>query len=323
MRHHHPRSAVTVTDPTTVQPEPASLDTAWMSLDDPASCAFVVEQTRCHPGHLAVWLTAVPTRLRPEQELALWEVALRARSIVVPSRCALARVLASGVVHPASVVVIPLPTRLGRLRPAPQLVPGSGPLVVTPTSLHAAERVDMVLEALARLKRRGLTVRYHVVADPGAHRHHEHHDGYCGEQALQRWDLLQQRASRLGLDDQVRWSWDADPLEAMAPAQLVVLPWETDDLVASQALVDAISLGVPVAASSFPHAVELAPTGALTVWRAGSRDGLERSLHRVLTRPLLRTAMRHAARQQSRAHLPAVAATRLQQLRLVPTPPAG
>jgi glycosyltransferase involved in cell wall biosynthesis len=112
----------------------------------------------------------------------------------------------------------------------------------------------------------------------------------------------------------VRWSCEGDPLGAMANAQVVVLPWQSDDLIASQALVDAVSLGVPVVAAAFPHAVELAPTGAVTLWRADSRQSLERSLQRVLTRPLLRTTMRHAARQAARLHDPSAVRQRLAQL---------
>ncbi len=310
---------MTLTDPPAVQSQVPPVETAWMSFDDVSSLTDTLSQVRHQAGRVAVWLTDVPTRFTPDQETVLWEVALRARTLVVPSRCALARVLASGVVHPASVVVVPMPTRLAASGVTPAPVSGAGPVLVTPTSLHQAERIDSVLEAIAGLRRRGVAVRYHVVGDPGAHRHRNGHDGWGAGEALDRWDRWQQRATRLGLNDRVVWSLEGDPLGAMASAQVVVLPWETDDLVASQGLIDAVSLGVPVVASSFPHAVELAPTGAVAVWRTGSRDGLERALHRVLTRPLLRTAMRHAARQVARAHRPEAVDERLHVLTLAPT----
>lgn len=309
-----PRSSVTVTQP---QPAPVSsqpLQTIWMSFDDADSMAATVRMVQRHQGQVAVWLTDVPTPLTPDQEAVLWEVALRARSVVVPSRCALARVLGSGVVHPASVVVVPLPTRLDGSDLNPDAVATGGPLVVTPTALHRSERVDLVLDAVAGLRQQGLRVQYRVVGDPGAHRHGRHTDPWQADEALERWERWQQRASRLGLDQQVHWSLDGDPLAAMASAQVVALPWETDDLVASQGLIDAVSLGVPVVASSFPHAVELAPTGALTLYRSGSRQALERALHRVITRPLLRTAMRHAARQVAQAHTARVVGERLARL---------
>ncbi len=290
-----------------------------MSFDDGEVLAATLRRVRQAPGRVAVWLTDVPTRFTTDQEQVLWEVGLRARSLVVPSRCALARVLASGVVHPASVVVVPLPSRLTASLVTPSPVPGAGPVAVTPTALHRAERIDLILDAIATLLRRGVAVRYHVVGDPGAHRHRNGRDDWGAGDALDRWNTWQRRATRLGLNDRVTWSLEGDPLRAMASAQMVVLPWEADDLVASQALIDAVSLGVPVVASSFPHAVELAPTGAVTLWRAGSRDGVERAMHRVLTRPLLRTAMRHAARQVAQAHSPNTVGERLARLAMDPS----
>lgn len=305
---------MTLTDRPT--PLEASTDAdLWLSFADEVSQHRTLDRVRRQPGVLTVWLTDLPVRFDPQREAVLWEVALRARTLVVPSRCALARVLASGVVHPGSVVVVPLPTRLEPSR-TPVVTPGGGaPRVVTPTALYPWERIDLVLDALAGLKRRSLDVRYQVVVDPSSHR------STCAPgtslssvDAMGRWEFWQQRAERLGLADRVEWLLDADPLGAMATAQVVVLPWECDDLVASQALVDAISLSVPVVAASFPHAVELAPTGAVTLWRADSRQALERALQRVLTRPLLRTAMRHAARQAARPHAPTAVHQRLAQL---------
>ena len=287
----------------------------WLSFGDEISQHRVLERVRHQPGRLTVWLTDLPMRFAPQQEAVLWEVALRARTLVVPSRCALARVLASGVVHPGSVVVVPLPTRLEASPPSGHAQRGGAPLVVTPTSLYPWERIDLVLDALAALTRRSLDVRYAVVVDPSSHRSpRAPGTALSSIDALARWEAWQQRAERLGLNDRVQWILDADPLGVMATAQVVVLPWESDDLVASQALVDAMSLGVPVVAAAFPHAVELAPTGAVTLWRADSRQALERSLQRVLTRPLLRTTMRHAARQAARVHAPDAVRQRLTQL---------
>jgi len=310
------RSPVTVTEPTPRASRTTAHDAMWMSFDDPESMEAVLMSVRTHPGRVAVWLADIPTRFTPLAEGALWETALRARTLVVPSRCALARVLASGVVHPASVVVVPLPTRLANTPPERHVTPGAGPLLVTPTALHDAERVDHVLDAIAGLARRGVRARYTVVADPGAHRHTASFPRPTPAEGLALWDQWQRRADRLGLTGVMSWVLDGDPLDHMANAQIVVLPWEADDLVASQALVDAVSLGVPVVASSFPHAVELAPTGAVTVWRNGSRDALERALHRVLTRPLLRTAMRHAARHVAHVHDPSAIRERLDRVGL-------
>jgi len=308
------RSPVTVTEPTPRASHHTAHDAMWMSFDDAASIEAALQSVRMYPGLVAVWLADIPTRFTPTAEAALWETALRARTMVVPSRCALARVLASGVVHPASVVVVPLPTRLVGTPPERDVAHGAGPLLVTPTALHPAERIDHVLHAMAELARRGVRARYTVVADPGAHRHTASFPRPTPSDGLALWEQWQRRGDRLGLNGVVSWLLDDDPLHHMANAQVVVLPWEADDLVASQALVDAVSLGVPVVASSFPHAVELVPTGAVTVWRNGSSDALHRALHRVLTRPLLRTAMRHAARHIAHMHDPIAIQKRLDRV---------
>lgn len=308
---------MTLTDPPSRCLPPKADGDPWMTFTDEQSVERTLGLVRAHPGTVAVWLDDLPTRFTPEQEAVLWEVALRARTLVVPTRCALARVLASGVVHPSSVVVVPLPTRLTQADPSPIAAWGGAPLVVTPTCLHEAERVDMVLDALAALRRRSLEFRYHVVVDASSHRVRGLDSSpSMWTRALERWELWQRRAHRLGLDGAVQWSLEADAVATMTTAQAVVLPWAADDLVASQALVDAVSLGVPVVASAFPHAVELAPTGAVTLWRPDSTEALERALHRVLTRPLLRTAMRHAARQAAQAHRPQAVQQRLQRLAL-------
>jgi len=306
---------VTLTDPTSSAAPSSVTDDLWLMLSESTSGDDVLDRVRQQPGRLAVWLGDLPTRLTPVQETVLWEVALRARSLLVPTRCALARVLASGVVHPASVAVVPLPSRLDTPLPWVPTIVGGTPTVVTPTCLHPSERIDTVLDALAALRRRSLEVRYHVVVDPSAHRvGRSDSTGADRSEALERWDRWQARANRLGLGSSVTWSLEADALAAMGTAQAVVLAWDDDDLVASHALIDALTLGVPVVASAFPHAVELAPTGAVTLWRPGSRRALEGALHRVLTRPLLRTAMRHAARQAARPHTPAAVRDRLSQL---------
>ena len=306
---------MTVTDPPPVRSTFIDDGTPWMTFGDPQSQQSALDLVRSRPGEVTLWLVDLPTRFTPEQEAVLWELALRARTLVVPSRCALTRVLASGVVHPASVAVVPLPTRFAEAPGATASCNGRGPLLVTPTALHPAEHPEHVLDALAGLRRQGVQARYHVVVDPSTHHRGPVARGHdTASRALARWEAWQVRAARLGLSDHVQWSLDGDALAAIASAHAVVLPWEADDLVASQALVDAMSVGVPVVASAFPHAVELAPTGAVVLWRSDSRHGLERALHRVLTRPLLRTAMRHAARQASRVHQPDMVRAHLDRL---------
>src|SRR3954447_22230119 len=50
--------------------------------------------------------------------------------------------------------------------------------------------------------------------------------------------------------------------ELIASADLVVLPYDSDEQVTSGVLVDAVAAGRPVVSTAFPHAVELLASGA-------------------------------------------------------------
>lgn len=263
---------------------PRSADTLSLRLDSIADVDRVVEAVCERPDDIVVNITTVPNRFDPRQQERLWQIALRARILTVPTRCALARILASGVVHPASVAVVPLASRVEQPVVPEDPVTGPGPLAMTPARCRSDEGLENVLDALGTLNTNGVRLRYVVVADS---------DSTRDSAAAQR--RFESAVRRRHLGNHVHWV-NGDVLAAMAAAQIVVLPWDDDDLVASQSLVDALTIGVPVIATAFPHAVEAAATGAIHLVRPGSGSSLERGLHRLATRPLLRTAMRHAAR---------------------------
>lgn len=262
------------------------VESVILDLEDPHRARAIATSVARRPGQITVRLDRVPARLHPDHREILWEIALRARLVTVPTRCALARVLASGVVHPASVGVVPLATRADALMVGHEPLPGPGPLVMTPATCRDDENLDEVLGAVAALARQGIAMRYVAVPDPATS------TGPSCERAEHRFRTA---VAAHGLTDRARWSRH-DPLAVMSAAQVVVLPWSDDDLVASQSLVDALHLGVPVLAAAFPHAVEAAATGAVHLVRTRSGPSLERGLYRLVTRPMLRTAMRHAAR---------------------------
>lgn len=261
-------------------------DDLILDLDDPVQSTTVAEAVARRPARITVRLERIPARLDPTHRELLWQVALRAHLLTVPTRCALARVLASGVVHPASIAVVPLTSRAHAHPSSHDPFEGPGPLVMTPATCHPGESFDEVLDAVAGLADHGVAVRYVAVPDlTGAT------PGNDERAELRFLAAVDDR----GICDRARWCRD-DPVAVMSAAQVVVLPWSDDDLVASQALVDALNLAVPVLATAFPHAVEAAATGAVHLVRPRSKASLERGLHRLVTRPLLRTAMRHAAR---------------------------
>jgi glycosyltransferase involved in cell wall biosynthesis len=80
-------------------------------------------------------------------------------------------------------------------------------------------------------------------------------------------------------------------------ADLVVLPYDSQDQVTSGVLVDAVAAGRPVVSTAFPHAVELLGTGAGLVVPQRDPDALANAIRLVLTDPDRAAAMAAEARR--------------------------
>ncbi len=73
--------------------------------------------------------------------------------------------------------------------------------------------------------------------------------------------------------------------ELIRSADLVVLPYDSDDQVTSGVLVDAVAAGRPVVSTAFPHAVELLASGAGIVVPQRDPAALAGAIRSVLTDP--------------------------------------
>ncbi len=80
-------------------------------------------------------------------------------------------------------------------------------------------------------------------------------------------------------------------------ADLVVLPYDSEDQVTSGVLVDAVAAGRPVVSTAFPHAVELLSTGAGSVVPQRDPEALADAIRAVLTDVDLAAAMATEARR--------------------------
>ncbi len=88
-------------------------------------------------------------------------------------------------------------------------------------------------------------------------------------------------APRVSFDDTYR---DLPSLtELITSADVVVLPYDSDEQVTSGVLVDAVAAGRPVVSSSFPHAVELLGSGAGIVVPQRDPAALAAAIRSVLT----------------------------------------
>ncbi len=85
--------------------------------------------------------------------------------------------------------------------------------------------------------------------------------------------------------------------ELIQTADLVVLPYDSQDQVTSGVLVDAVAAGRPVVSTAFPHAIELLASGAGIVVPQRDPAALGRAIRSVLTNPGLAESMAAEARR--------------------------
>lgn len=85
--------------------------------------------------------------------------------------------------------------------------------------------------------------------------------------------------------------------DLITSADLVVLPYDSDEQVTSGVLVDAVAAGRPVVSTSFPHAVELLGSGAGIVVPQRDPVALASAIRSVLTDPRLAADMAAEARR--------------------------
>ena len=85
--------------------------------------------------------------------------------------------------------------------------------------------------------------------------------------------------------------------DLISSADLVVLPYDSEDQVTSGVLVDAVAAGRPVVSTAFPHAVELLASGAGLVVPQRDPGALAAAIRAVITDPELADEMAAEARR--------------------------
>jgi glycosyltransferase involved in cell wall biosynthesis len=114
-------------------------------------------------------------------------------------------------------------------------------------------------------------------------------------------DMLVQRAWSTGAVTHVTFDGAyrdlASLTELICSADLVVLPYDSEDQVTSGVLVDAVAAGRPVVSTAFPHAVELLGSGAGIVVPQRDPQALADAIRTVLTDHELAASMAAEARR--------------------------
>ena len=116
---------------------------------------------------------------------------------------------------------------------------------------------------------------------------------------------LEEMRQRLGLTTSVQFIDGYLPFGALQDllhrVALVVLPYESTDQVVSGVLAEAVAATVPVVATAFPHAVELAGQGAAVTVPHKDPGALATAITDVLDSPKRLDRIRHHQRRISNA----------------------
>jgi glycosyltransferase involved in cell wall biosynthesis len=145
--------------------------------------------------------------------------------------------------------------------------------------------IEWAIRAVAHLQDIG--VRYRVLGQ--THPNVLATDGESYRRSLER--LVQ----RLGLQDAVRFENRYVDLctlkERVGAAQVIILPYDSLEQVVSGVLAEAIAAHVPVVATPFPHAVEMAEVGAVALADYADPEAMAVALRRLIADPQLRDRM--------------------------------
>lgn len=240
------------------------------------------------PPVVTVLHTVLDTPTR-RQRAILDEIVDGSAHIVVHGEVARARLLATHDVDRDRVSVIPhgARTRRAEFDTGPELPP----FVLTWGLLGPGKGIEHAIEAIAILRANHLDVRYVVAGST-----HPSVMATAGEKYRQG---LVRLAERLGVADLVHFDDAYRTTEAqqelVARSSAVVLPYDSRDQVTSGVLVEAIAAGRPVVATAFPHAVELAPSGAVLVVGHESPRQLASAIARTAIDQTTAARMRAAA----------------------------
>lgn len=167
------------------------------------------------------------------------------------------------------------------------------PTVLTWGLLGPGKGIEWGIDALPSL--RDLSPRYEVLGRTHPKVLEHVGDGYRTE--------LMRRAARRGVDDLVEFDDSylnvPDLARRVAAADVVLLPYDSEEQVTSGVLIEAIAAGRPVVSTGFPHAVELLGDGTGLLVARADPQGIAHALRRVWTEPGLASTL--AGRARTRA----------------------
>jgi glycosyltransferase involved in cell wall biosynthesis len=215
-----------------------------------------------------------------------------ADAVVIMTESARSRLLETFTVEPAKVSVI----AHGAATPPQDALPRARsrrPRLLTWGLLGPGKGIEWAIDALAQLS--DLRPRPDYLVAGATHPKVLASSGEAYRAMLTRRAWTSGSAPRISFDDTYR---DLTSLnELISSANLVVLPYDSEDQVTSGVLVDAVAAGRPVVSTAFPHAVELLGSGAGLVVPQRDPAALASAIRAVLTDHSLAAGMAAEARR--------------------------
>ena len=256
-------------------------------------------------SHIEVPMVLIAHTVVSEPTAGQWSVLTRACAmadvVVVMTETGRARLRASFGVHGDSVIVIPhgaaTPPAVIPVAPVsvadPTRARESGARVLTWGLLGPGKGIEWAIDAFGELDDLDPAPTYTIAGAT-----HPKVRERAGESYR---EMLVERAVRIGPGARITFDDSYRDLEALTElircADLVVLPYDSDDQVTSGVLVDAVAAGRPVVSTAFPHAVELLATGAGIVVPQRDPAALAAAIRTVLTDDERAQAMAAEARR--------------------------
>ncbi len=227
------------------------------------------------------------------QRLVLERVCAAADAVVVMTETAEQRLFAGFDVDRAKVLVIPHGAATPLAVPAGGPKPCDRPRLLTWGLMGPGKGVEWAIDALAELSDLDPAPEY-VIAGATHPKVREQHGETYREMLVER-AATSPEAVGVSFDDTYR---DLESLtELIQSADVVVLPYDSEEQVTSGVLVDAVAAGRPVVSTAFPHAIELLASGAGIVVPQRDPVALGRAIRSILTDPALAASMAAEARR--------------------------
>ncbi len=230
----------------------------------------------------------------PNQRLVLEQVCEAADVVVVMTETAYVRLIDGFDVDASKVLVIPhgaatpLNDDDSDLRPV-----GREKQLLTWGLIGPGKGIEWALDAVAILD--DLRPRPAYLIAGATHPKVRAHSGEAYR------EMLIERADSSGARSMVRFDDTYRDVAALTElihgADLVVLPYDSEDQVTSGVLVDAVAAGRPVVSTAFPHAIELLGSGAGLVVPQRDPEALAAAIRSVLTDDDLAASMAAEARR--------------------------